>query len=96
MVSIETVMPAAVSAATTGSTRCCSTSGLTRSAPGRVDSPPTSTTLAPCATMRSACRRAMAGFTKRPPSLNESGVTFRMPHTAGAGRLTPRPAQSAP
>ena len=39
--------PASASARTTGSTRSCSTRGATRSAPGRVDSPPTSSSCAP-------------------------------------------------
>jgi hypothetical protein len=50
--------PSAASAATTGSTRC-SSAGATRSAPGRVDSPPTSRMSAPsrAATGRARSRR---------------------------------------
>ena len=49
MVSMLTLTPAATSARTTGRTRACSSSTGTRSAPGRVDSPPTSTMSAPSA-----------------------------------------------
>ena len=50
-------------------------------APGRVDSPPTSTQSAPSS--KRARPRATAASTspRRPPSENESGVTLRMPTT---------------
>src|SRR5579872_2370464 len=38
---------------------------------------------APAAIMRRACSSARSGALKRPPSENESGVTLRMPITAG-------------
>src|ERR1700693_4461907 len=41
---------------------------------------------APSAIMRRAWARARSGATNRPPSENESGVTFRTPITAGYGR----------
>ena len=63
MVSMLTVMPCAASSLTTGTTRDVSTRGSIRVAPGRVDSPPTSTMPAPsaanarpCATASSASR----------------------------------------
>jgi hypothetical protein len=69
----------AASASTTGKTRRCSSSAVTGSAFGLVDSPPTSMIAAPSASM--ALARAMAASNEacRPPSENESGVTFRMP-----------------
>ena len=68
----------------TGSTRACSSAGSTGSAPGRVDSPPTSITSAPSATRRRPCAAASAGSRYRPPSENESGVTFTTPITSGS------------
>ena len=52
-------------------------------APGRVDSPPTSSTSAPAATSASPCATAASGSRNRPPSEKESGVTLTMPITAG-------------
>ena len=49
--------------------------------PGRVDCPPTSMMSAPASAMRRACATAAATPACRPPSLNESGVTLRMPMT---------------
>jgi hypothetical protein len=48
MVSTVTAAPARLSSVITGSTRDSSTSKSGRTAPGRVDSPPTSSTSAPC------------------------------------------------
>ena len=70
----------------TGTTRRSSSSSLGRSAPGRVDSPPTSTTLAPAATRDRPWAIAASVSIHRPPSLKESGVTLTMPMTTGPGR----------
>ncbi len=79
VVSIETLWPAAASASTTGSTRRSSSSSATGSAPGRVDSPPTSRIPAPSPASCSPWSIATAGSRKRPPSENESGVTLTTP-----------------
>src|SRR6266550_4353587 len=55
----------------------------TSSAPGRVLSPPTSTTSAPSAAKASPWAVAASGSSQRPPSENESGGTFRTPMTSG-------------
>src|SRR5436190_11409335 len=81
IVSMLTTAPAAASAATTGSIRRRSSSALTRSAPGRVDSPPTSTMSAPSAMRSRPCRTARSVSANSPPSLNESGVTLTTPTT---------------
>ena len=65
--------------AITGRTRRSSSAANTGSAPGRVDSPPTSRISAPSAASRSPCAIASSGRRKRPPSENESGVTLTMP-----------------
>src|SRR5664280_1291765 len=49
IVSTDTATPAAASCVTTGRSRASSVSASTRTAPGRVDSPPTSTSVAPSA-----------------------------------------------
>src|SRR5689334_6563618 len=72
----------------TGSTRSSSTSSGTGSDPGRVDSPPTSSTSAPSAASSRPWAIASAGSRNAPPSENESGVTFTTPMTAGAGNLS--------
>ncbi len=82
MVSTETTAPAAASSRTTGTTRRSSSASSTRAAPGRVDSPPTSTRSAPCATRSSPCLTASSGSNHSPPSENESGVTLTTPITA--------------
>ena len=72
----------------TGITRRSSSASLTGKAPGRVDSPPTSMISAPCSTSCRACATAAGGSRNRPPSENESGVTFTMPITsAGRGKV---------
>ena len=71
------------SAATTGTTRSSSTSGATGTAPGRVDSPPTSITSAPSAIMARARTSAASSARYLPPSEKESGVTFSTPITRG-------------
>ena len=61
-------------------------------APGRVDSPPMSSTSAPAASIAPARSTAAWGVGSWPPSENESGVMFRTPMTsvrppgAGSGR----------
>src|SRR5580658_8043849 len=77
----------------TGSTRRSCSSPATAAAPGRVDSPPMSMIAAPSAAMRSACASAASGSRKRPPSENESGVTFSTPMTTGRSSSSTRPAQ---
>src|SRR4051812_14175968 len=79
VVSIETRGPAPDSCSTTGNTRRSSSSAGTGSAPGRVDSPPTSRMSAPSAASWRPCATAASGSRNRPPSENESGVTFTTP-----------------
>src|SRR5205807_2045489 len=67
----------------TGRTRRSSSSMGTSAAPGRVLSPPTSTTAAPSAANRRPWATAASGSSQRPPSENESGVTLRTPMTSG-------------
>src|ERR1700712_3706559 len=86
-VSTLTRAPAATSPATTGSTRSRSSVSVTRTAPGRVDSPPTSSTSAPSFSICSPARTADSGDSNRPPSENESGVTLTMPITRVRPRL---------
>src|SRR5918995_3200693 len=71
--------PSAASPSTTGTTRRRSSSAGTGAAPGRVDSPPTSTIAAPSSTSRRAWRTASASSSNVPPSENESGVTLTTP-----------------
>src|SRR5439155_18512330 len=63
--------------------RLSSSSVPTGSAPGRVDSPPTSMSAAPCCARRSPCSTAAPTEKNRPPSEKESGVTFTTPMTTG-------------
>ncbi len=77
-VSIESkVSPA--SSSIIGITRRFSSATSTGSAPGRVDSPPTSMMLAPLAIIFRASASACGAGKNLPPSENESGVTFRTP-----------------
>ena len=78
-VSMLTWTPRATRASTTGTVRASSSATPTSAAPGRVDSPPTSTQLAPCS--QSWRPRAMAAsrLACSPPSEKLSGVTLRMP-----------------
>lgn len=76
---------------TTGITRDNSSSSLTRVAPGRVDSPPMSSSSAPCRTSSTPWAMAASACRYRPPSLKESGVTLTMPIT----RVWPSPGRSA-
>src|SRR5918994_3985752 len=87
-VSIETGRP--TSPSSTGTTRASSASAETGAAPGRVDSPPTSTTAAPSASRRRPCSPALSGSTKSPPSEKLSGVTFTTPMTDGRGHRSPK------
>src|SRR5262249_6238926 len=81
IVSTLTGTPAAASARMTGPTRRSSSSADTRCAPGRVDSPPTSTMSAPCAASSRPRAIAASGPNQDPPSENESGVTLTTPIT---------------
>ena len=67
------------SSSTTGTTRAASSRGSTGSAPGLVDSPPTSMTSAPSCASSPPRATAASLPKKRPPSEKESGVTLRMP-----------------
>src|SRR5262249_9198602 len=58
----------------------------TGEAPGRVDSPPTSRMSAPSPAILLAWATAASESKKRPPSLNESGVTLSTPRIAGRAR----------
>src|SRR6516164_5809426 len=89
------------SPAITGITRRSSSAAGIRCAPGRVDSPPTSTMSAPCA---ASCRpRVIAASVPNhsPPSEKESGVTFTTPMTrqrpgsGSPGGLEPRGAPAS-
>src|SRR5882724_6349387 len=87
VVSTETVtVTRAARPSITGTTRASSVSRSTANAPGRVDSPPTSSTVAPAATRATPCARAASTARKRPPSEKESGVTLTIPITARRGR----------
>ena len=69
------------SAWSTGTTRRSSSAAGTPWAPGRLDSPPTSMRSAPSSTMARPRCTARSWSKYRPPSENESGVTFKMPMT---------------
>ena len=86
-VSMESTAPWRARAAMTGRTRACSSSGGRGVAPGRVLSPPMSMMSAPSSSIRSPEAMAMPGSSVVPPSLKLSGVTLRMPMSAG--RLNP-------
>src|SRR4051812_10655367 len=75
----------------TGTTRSISSFTGTRSEPGRVDSPPTSSRSAPCVASSTPRRTAASGSRNSPPSENESGVTFTTPI-----RSVREPSSSAP
>ena len=81
VVSTLIVTPSSASSVITGITRSRSVSSLTRSAPGRVDSPPTSITSTPSAIISFARFIADSKSKCRPPSAKESGVTFNIPIT---------------
>ena len=71
------------SASTTGTTRRNSSSTGTASDPGRVDSPPMSMMAAPSRTSARLWASASSASKNRPPSENESGVTFTIPMRQG-------------
>ena len=71
---------------TTGRTREASSSAETKAAPGRVDSPPISIMSAPSFTICTAWLNAVFLSINLPPSEKESGVTFKIPITAGVVR----------
>ncbi len=89
-VSIETAVPPAASRATAGRTRSISSPSQTGFAPGRVDSPPTSTIAAPASAMAKPAWTAASGSAKRPPSEKLSGVTLRIAATCGWSSRTTR------
>ena len=60
-------------------------------APGRVDSPPTSTIPAPAAIIALPWAAARSGSRSRPPSEKLSGVALTIPMTTGSGPGGPRP-----
>ena len=66
-------------------TRAHSSSRLTGSPPGRVDSPPMSRMSAPSSAICRACACAANRVSCAPPSEKESGVTFKMPMISGVG-----------
>ena len=73
----------------TGTVRSISTSLAIRSAPGRVDSPPTSMISAPALTISRASLKALSLSANCPPSEKLSRVTFRMPMTFGVEKDIP-------
>ena len=85
---MDTIAPARASALTTGRTRCASVSGSTGVKPGRVDSPPTSMMSAPSSSILRPWAMAASASRCSPPSLNESGVTFRTPMMRGRSNLS--------
>src|ERR1700722_17283423 len=82
VVSIDTLTWPA-SASITGITRRSSSAVETGSAPGRVDSPPTSTMSAPSSTISCALMIARSLSNHLPPSENASGGTLMIPITNG-------------
>src|SRR5579872_3591364 len=95
-VSIDTRTPSAASArrSSTGSTRASSCRAPTGSAPGRVDSPPTSRMSAPSRASVRQRSSAASGSRCSPPSEKESGVTLTTPMTLKE-RNAPGPAAAA-
>ena len=81
IVSMLMVTPSSASSVITGITRIRSSSSLTRSAPGRVDSPPTSMMSTPSEIISLARLIAASKSKCLPPSAKESGVTLRIPIT---------------
>ncbi|CAB4921995.1 unannotated protein [freshwater metagenome] len=71
--------PNPASSLITGITRAISSASLTRSAPGRVDSPPISIMSTPSEIISCARLTADANELCFPPSAKESGVTFKIP-----------------
>ena len=79
--------PKWASASMTGTTRAISSSGATGVAPGRVDSPPTSTMSHPASKCARPRATASAVARVRESGKNESGVTFTMPMTLGLSAM---------
>ena len=85
IVSIDTgTFTSAATASITGITRRSSSAVPTGSAPGRVDSPPTSIIAAPESTITRARSTAASSEMNSPPSEKLSGVTFRIPINHGS------------
>ena len=80
----------------TGTTRSISSSTGTGAAPGRVDSPPTSTRSAPSSARRAACATAVSRSTNSPPSLNESGRDVHHAHHERASAERERQVTTSP
>ena len=81
----------------TGITRSSSSRSDTASAPGRVDSPPTSSRSAPSNASRRPWLTAASRSRKAPPSENESGVTLSTPMMRNTKpRRPPTPARASP
>ena len=90
MVSTESMTLSFARASTTGITRWSSVCSVTRTAPGRVDSPPMSMMVAPSQIMSRAWVTAMSGRVRSvgshwPPSEKESSVMLRTPITCVRG-----------
>ena len=86
------------SRATAGTTRSSSSSGETGTAPGRVDSPPTSTDQAPCSNISRPTAIARSVVSNLLPDQNESGVALMMPITRigpTSGRVVTAPPSTA-
>ena len=81
IVSILILTPCLASSVITGIVLAISSASLTRSAPGRVDSPPISMMSTPSAIISKPRETAASRSLCLPPSANESGVTFKMPIT---------------
>ena len=74
---------AARRASSTGSSRSCSSAGVTGSAPGRVDSPPRSSRSAPSAASSRAWATAASAPAGREPVQKLSGARLMTPMTRG-------------
>src|SRR6201747_968663 len=82
-VSTEISVPPPANPVMTGTTRRNSSASETSSAPGRVDSPPTSKIAAPARASSSPWPTAASGSEYRPPPENGSGVTSTTPINRG-------------
>ena len=79
--------PNRLNASMTGTTRAISSSSATGVAPGRVDSPPTSTMSQPDSKYARPRATASAVASVRESGKNESGVTLTMPMTLGLSAM---------
>ena len=75
-----------LTASTKGITRSSSSSNVTSSAIGRVDSPPMSIIDAPCFNIASTWNNALSNWKNLPLSEKESGVKLRIPIILGVER----------